>query len=135
MNDLQNGLAGASATQLVGGIITDAQELVKQQLALLRHEVKEDFRKAEEAGSFLVWGLGGALAGSIVLCLMLVHLLSWAVPELPGWVCYGIVGAPTAALGGALFFAGIHKFRSLNPLPDQSVQALKENYQWITQPK
>jgi hypothetical protein len=135
MNDLQNGPGGASATQLVGGIITDAQELVKQQLALLRHEVKEDFRKAKEAGSFLVWGAGSALVASILLCLMLVHLLSWAVPELPLWVCYGIVGAPIAALGGALFFAGAHKVRSFNPLHDQSAQALKENYQWITNPK
>jgi hypothetical protein len=135
MNDLQNGPEGASATQLVGGIITDAQELVKQQLALLRHEVKEDFRKAEEAGSFLVWGLGGALVGSIVLCLMLVHLLSWAAPALPVWVCYGIVGAPIVTLGGALYFAGAHKVRSFNPLHDQSAQALKENYQWITNPK
>lgn len=132
--DLKTG-SEASMTQLVSGIITDTQELIKQQIALLRHEVKEDFRKTKEASFSMVWGVGIALVGTVLLCLMLVHWLSWSGLELPLWACYGIVGAPIAVLGISLFFAGIHKFKSFNPLPDESVQAFKENLQWITNPK
>jgi Putative Actinobacterial Holin-X, holin superfamily III len=129
--DLETGQE-ASVTQLVSGIMSDAQKLTRQQLALLRYEVKEDLHKAREAGFFLAWGLGTALMGALLFCLMLVHLLSWTAPELPLWGCYGIVGGLVAALGSALFFAGIHKVRSFDPPLDQSVQALKENVQWLT---
>jgi len=134
MNDLQNG-SEASATQLVSGIITDAQELIKQQLALLRQEVKDDLRQTKEASFALLGGSLTAFVGGGLLCLMLVHLLSWTAPAWPLWICYGLVGAPIAVLGGALFFAGVVKFKSLNPLPDQSVKALKENVRWIANPK
>lgn len=134
MNDLQTA-PDVSVTQLVSGIIIDAKKLIKQQLALLRHEVKDDLRKAREAGLSLLWGSVIALVGSILLALMVIQLLSWSAPELPLWACYGIVGAPITALGGILYFAGIQKFKSFNPMPDQSVQALKETLQWKTNPK
>jgi hypothetical protein len=134
MNDLQTE-SEVSMTQLVSGIISDAQNLVQQQLALLRHEVKDGLQKTKEAALSMIAGAVIALVGGILLSFMLVELLSWAAPELPVWGCYGIVAAPITALGGALFFAGMQKFKSINPLPDQSVQALKETIQWKTNRK
>jgi len=125
----------ASVTELVGGIINDAQELIKQQFELLKHEVKEDFQKSRDAS--LLMGVGGVvgLVGLIHLTLMLVYLLQWAAPSLPLWACFGICGGLVAIVGGGLLYAGIHKFSTFNPLPDETAQALKENVQWITQPK
>ena len=134
MNVLQSD-SEVSVTQLVSGIITDGQKLIKQHLALLRHELKDDLHKTKEAGLLLIWGSVIALVGGILLSFMLVQLLTWAAPGLPLWVSYGIVGAPITALCGALFFAGIQKFKSVDPLPDHSVQAFKETIQWKTNPK
>src|SRR5262249_56859778 len=89
-----------SVTALVTGMVNDAEELVKQEMALLKHEVKEDIRKTKEAVLSLALGLGITLIGSLLLCLMLPLLLNWAVPDLPLWVCFGIVGAVITALGG-----------------------------------
>lgn len=124
----------ASVTQLVSGIIADGRELVRQHLALFRCEVHENLGKARSAGSFLAWGLLAALAGIILCSLMLVHLLAWAAPGLPLWVCYGLIGAPIAGLGAVLFGVGIRRCKSINPLLDQSVLALKENARWRTNP-
>lgn len=134
MNELQTE-PNVSVTHLVGGIFKDAQKLVEQQLALLRQEVKDDLHKTKEAGLFVICGSVIGLVGGIVLAFMLVELLSWAAPQLPLWACYGIVAAPITAAGCALFCVGIQKFNSFNPLPDQSVQALKETMQWKTNPK
>jgi hypothetical protein len=134
MTDLQTE-SEVSVTQLVSGIITDAEKLIKQQLALLRHEVKVDLQKTKEAALSMIGGSVIALVGGILLSFMLVELLSWAAPGLPVWGCYAIVGAPITVLGGALFFAGMQKVRSINPLPDQSIQAFKETIQWKTNPK
>jgi len=126
----------ASVTELVTGILHDAQDLIKQQFELLKHEVKDDIRKTRDAS--LLIGVGGlvGLVGLIHLTLMLVYLLYWATNEsLPLWACYGICGGLAAIGGGALVYAGMNKFSSFNPLPDQTAQALKENVQWLTKPK
>lgn len=134
-SDLQPG-NGATATELVSGIITDAQDLIKQQMALLRSEVREDFRKTKEAAVLLMGGLVVVHIAAIILSLMLVHLLiATTATTLPPWACYGIVGAGLALLGGGLTMMARSKFNSFNPLPDQSAQAVKENVRWMTNPK
>jgi uncharacterized membrane protein YqjE len=134
-SDLQTG-SGATATELVSGIITDAQDLMKQQLALFRSEVREDVRKTKEAAVLLMGGLAVVQIAAIILSLMLVHLLIATTPNmLPPWACYGIVGGGLALLGGGLTMMARSKFSSFNPLPDQSAQAVKENVRWMTNPK
>ncbi len=133
--DLQNGTEG-SVSGLMTGIFNDAQELMKQQLLLLRHEVKEDVRKTVEGGVALVAGGVTCAVAGLMLCFMVVYLISWATAErVPLWGCYGIVGAVIAVVGGAFLYFGVRKFQSLNPVPEQSLQALKETMQWKTVPK
>jgi len=125
---------GQSVTGLVSGIISDAQELFKQQVALVRAEIKADFRKTVDAAVLLAVGALVLVPAIFLLCNMFVYMLV----ELAGlrvWAGYGIVGGVFAVLGAALVFAGVQRFRSFNPLPDQSVEAIKENVRWMTNPK
>lgn len=133
-NDLHTGTE-PSVTGLVTGIINDAQELLKQQLALFKQEVKDDVRKTKEAALSLSIGIAVLLVGGLLWCWMLVYLLNWAIPSLPLWSCYGIVGLAFVTCGGAFLYMGKKRFESFNPLPDQSVKALKENVRWIMNPK
>jgi len=118
---------------LVGGILNDAQELFKQQIALVRHEVKEDFRKSKEAAVPLGLGLWLAGVGSVLLGITLALIL--AEIGLPLWAGFAVVGAVVFLAGAGLFYVGKQKFQSFNPLPDQSAKALEENLEWITKPK
>jgi hypothetical protein len=134
-NELQTG-SESSVTSLVAGIVNDAQELFKQQLTLFHAEIKEDLKKTKEAALSLAVGAGIAVVGGFMLCFMMVHLMHWAIPaaggpQVPLWVCFATVGGVVTVLGGALVYAGKKKFDSFNPLPDQSVEAMKENMQWI----
>jgi hypothetical protein len=124
-----------SVTTLVSGIVGDAQELMKQQMALFTAEVKEDMRKTVEATASMVIGLTATLVGSIVLCFAVAHLLHWAWPGADIWVWYAVVGGVVTAVGAGLAFAAYQKFRSFNPLPDETAQALKENLEWKTKPR
>lgn len=125
----------ASLTTLVTGILNDAQELFKQQLALIRSEIQEDVRKTKEAVLGLALGLGVILVGSLLVVLALPWLLNWIWPDLPLWAAYAIVGGVLVAIGGAFLYPAIKRLGSFNPLPDQSYQALKENVRWISNPK
>jgi hypothetical protein len=131
----QTAHADQSVTSVVTGIINDAQELMKQQFALFKHEVKEDIRKTKDAT--LALGIGAAVAGLgvILLCFGLVWLLSWVATALPLWVCFAIIGGGLVIIGAILLVAGKKKLDSFNPLPDESAQALRENVQWIMNPK
>ena len=123
-----------SVTSLVSGIVNDAQTLMQQQLALFREEVRTDLRKTRDALTAIAAGAGVATLAMGPLVFMFVALLhepagwSW-------WASAGTVGAVLAVVGGVLIGLGVQRFRSFNPMPDQSVEALKENLQWIKHPK
>lgn len=132
-NDLRTG-SQPSVTSLVTGIAGDLQDLLGQQLAMFRAEFESDLRKTKEAALFLAAGMGVAAVAGIMLCLMLVYLLQWAT-ELPYWACFGIIGVGLGLVGGTMVYVGRKRFESFSPLPDQSVRALKENVQCLTNPK
>jgi uncharacterized membrane protein YqjE len=133
-NDLRTGME-PSLSGLVTGIVHDAQELIKQQLALFRHEIHSDVQKAKEGALSLALGMGVAFLGSLLMCLMLVHLLNWSAPALPLWSCYGIVGIVLLGAATIFYLLGKKKIDETSPLPEQSVEALKENVQWIMKPR
>lgn len=121
-----------SVSGLVTGILTDAQELIKQHLELFRAEVKEDFRKTKQAAIPLVIGLVVMAVGGLLLCFTLVHLLhALTYPKLDLWHCYAIVTGAFLIGGGILFIVGKHQFDSFNPLPDQTLKEI----QWTIKPK
>jgi len=122
-----------SVTTLVTGIVHDAQELIKQQMDLVRTEIREDFRKTKEGALELSIGTGIAEIGGVFLCFTVAYLLEWAAhPYLPLWACFAIVTGIILVVSAGLFAVGKKKFDSFNPLPNQSLQGLKENLQWKT---
>jgi len=126
----------ASLTTLVKGIIDDVQALTKQQFALLKEEVQDDLGKTVQAGTLLGVGVGALFVGTLLLFLTIPLVLEWAFrPNLPLWGAFAIVTGVVLAAGLGLFFAGLKKFRSFNPLPDRTAEALKENVEWLTNPK
>jgi hypothetical protein len=123
--------AHSSLSSLVGGIVTDAQVLVKQELALAKSEVANELHKAKDAAISLGLGIGVAALGCILLVLMVVHLLAWAFPQLPLWGCYGIVGAVLAVAGSVLLMAAKNRASAIHVMPEQTIASMKDNVQWI----
>jgi hypothetical protein len=119
-------------TPLISGIIQDAQTLLKQQLTLFQTEVKQDLRRTRDAAIPLAAGVAVAFVAVILLCFTLVYALVWIWPQLPLVAAYGIVTLTVGLIGGVLLFMGKSKFDSFSPLPDKTVEGLKENIQWKT---
>jgi len=128
-----------SVTALVGGIVNDFQDLIKQQLRLTRQEIVNDIRKGKEAASLLAAGSAVAVLGVFALCLMLAHLVHWlGFPPgaersaIPLWASFGLVGGAFVTAGGFMVMAGKKKLDTVSdPLKD-TAQALKENIEWKT---
>jgi Putative Actinobacterial Holin-X, holin superfamily III len=122
-----------TVTALVTGILNDVQDLLCQQLALFKSEFRADIVKAREAALSITLGMVILALGSVALCFMSAHFLSWAF-EMPVWIGFGIVGAVLVVVGLALYFLGRRKLVALNPIPEQTLQSFKENVQWLKTP-
>jgi hypothetical protein len=61
----------ADVMELINGIIIDVQVLIRQQLALIQHEIKAEIERAVDAGSLVAAGLAIVVMGSGLLCVML----------------------------------------------------------------
>src|SRR5690242_17327203 len=86
---------------LITGIFEDFKMLMRQEVQLLRDEVKLEISKVGRAASG--FGIGAVLTalGGLFLLLMLVHgLHEWTAWPLS--VCYGLIGALLAGIGVTL---------------------------------
>ena len=97
--------AEPSWASMLAGIAEDAKQLLLQEVALTKLEVRYELVKAKSAAIALGIAIGIIAIGSMLLALMLVHGLA-ALTAVPLWGCYGIVGGGFAAIGaGVLLFA------------------------------
>jgi hypothetical protein len=129
--NLQTG-SEPSLTSIVSGIIHDVQELIKQQMDLLKTEVVADIRKTKDATAALALGGAALFLGAALLCLAVVHLLIVFV-SFPPWASYLLVGGVVFVIGGILTVVGWNQFRSVGA--EQTVKGLEENLEWKTKPK
>jgi hypothetical protein len=127
---------------LVRGIVNDLGDLLQQQLKFARAEIRNDMRKTWDVTQLFGVGAVVGLLGLGVLAFTLAHLLHWLTSPagadpatLPLWACFGIVSALILATSAVLIVLGKKKLDSFNPLPDQTVDTMKENLEWITSSK
>jgi len=116
--------------QLVSELVSDAKQLLRQEVALAKHEIQEEIRKTKVAVVSLGAGIAIAALGGLLLIIMLVHLLN-ALTELPLWACYGIVGGICALVGIVLLYMGKKQMARIDMVPQQTVETMRENVRWI----
>jgi uncharacterized membrane protein YqjE len=116
-----------SVGSLVGRLTGDLSKLIRQELDLAKAELREEGKKAGKAAGLLGGaGLAGLLT-AIMLSLTLMYILDTQLP-LP-WAAF-IVTLLWAILGAVLFMMGRKKMAEVNK-PEQTMQSLKEDKQWV----
>ncbi len=109
-------------------------ELTKETTTLVRQEVQlaktEMTQKASEVGKDVGFlGVGGALAYAGLLAIIAGIIL--ALGEIiPLWVSALVVGLVVAAIGGFLAWRGLNALKQVKPVPEQTIQTLKEDKEW-----
>jgi uncharacterized membrane protein YqjE len=123
-----------SVTELVSGIVSDAERLFKQQLEMVRAEFKEDMRRTRNV--VLAFAVGAVLlaVGVVMLIVAGAHLLHEQA-QLPMSASWAIIGGSVVLLGVIAAVIGGRILASYNPLPDKSFNALQENVSWIANPR
>lgn len=127
-------VAELDMSELVGGIATDAGQLVHQQMDLLRAEVKEELGQAGRGAAEVAVGGGLMAAAGLIGGLALVHLLHGST-RLPLWACHGLVAGGIGAAALKLLMAGKNDLADIQLTPPPETTAgLQENLQWLKNP-
>jgi len=122
--------APPSMASLVGGIVQDAQQLIRQELLLARQEVQQEVDKAKAVAVSFGAAVAVSVLGAVLLCFMLVYALHEAA-GLPLWASFAIVGAGFVVIGGILLAVAKNRANAIHLVPRQTVQTMRENVQWL----
>jgi hypothetical protein len=117
--------------ELIGDITGDLSRLFRQEVELAKAEVRDEAKKAGKAGGMLG---GAALAGYLVIVLLSFALVFGLGEVMPlGWAAV-IVAVIWAAVGAVLYSAGRKQLKTVDPMPRQTAETLKEDAQWLRNP-
>lgn len=118
-----------SLADLLGNLMTDAQTLVRKEIELARAELSGEIDKAKQAGIALGAGAAVAAVGALLLVIMVVQvLIAWGLAP---WLAYLIVGGLLTAVGALALMAGLRRAQSVDPLPRETIDTVREDVQWL----
>jgi uncharacterized membrane protein YqjE len=116
-----------SLGQLFSELTSDLSTLMRKEVELAKVETKEEVSRAAKAGGML----GGAAVTGYFAVLFLSFALAWLLDE---WMhtalAFLIVGLVYAVVAAVLAMQGRNRMQSVNPVPQQTVETLKEDVQW-----
>jgi len=122
--------AEKSLGELFGDLSSEFTDLLRAQLELAKVELRSEARKAgQTAGLF-----GGAIVAAYMALVLLSFALAWGLANVmdAGWA-FLIVGAVYAIVAAILFVRGRDRAKELHPIPQQTVDSVKEDVQWARQ--
>ncbi len=116
----------------VGDVVRDlaqgTQTLIMQEIQLAKLELKENAMEASRAAIVLagaaVFGLVGLIMGSITVAALLALVL-------PVWLSALIVTIGLLLVAGGLGLLGRMMLKRAKPVPEQTIQTLKEDQEWL----
>jgi hypothetical protein len=112
-----------SVGEMLGDISRDLSTLLRQELALAKAEVKQEATKAGKG----VGMLGGAGFAGYMVLLFLSFAAWWSLANvLDEGLAALIVGVVWAVAAAVLFVVGRKQLRELNPMPERTVDTLKQ---------
>ncbi len=113
--------------QLMGDMVSEVGTLVRQEIALAKVETREELGKAGKAAGML----GGAAVAGHMAVLFLSFALAWLLNQaMNRALSFAIVGVLYAAGAGAFALGGRNQAKAIDPVPEQTVETLKEDVQW-----
>ncbi len=115
-----------SLSELVSEVTGEIATLFRKEVELARVETSEQVSRAAKAGGML----GAAAVIGFLDLILFSFAAAWALSEIvPEGVAFLIVAVVFAVVAGVLAMAGKKRIANINPVPNQTVQTVKEDVQ------
>lgn len=116
-----------SIGELFSEMTSDVSVLLRKEIELAKVETKEEVQRAGKAAGMLG---GGALAGYLALLFVSFALAFFLAEFMPTALGFLIVGVIYAVVAAVLAKSGQKKMKQVDPVPEQTVETLKEDAEW-----
>ena len=117
-----------SIGELFNELASQSASLVRDEVALAKQEVSE--KVASYKGATILLGLGAVLG--LIATLSLCTALIIAVGERIGmWQSALLIGTVLAVVAGATAFYGLHILKNITIKPEQTIETLEEDKEWL----
>jgi uncharacterized membrane protein YqjE len=117
-----------SLGELVGQVASQSAGLVRDEVALAKREVQEKLKTVRSAASIVIIGAGAALMAAMALCAAVIIALAERVGP---WQSALIVGLILGMIAGVVILFGISRFKQTSLKPEQTIETLEENKEWL----
>jgi uncharacterized membrane protein YqjE len=119
-----------SLGELFSRLTADLSKLVRDEVELAKVEINQTVESARTAG--ISFGAAGFLG--LMAFVMLSFAAAWGLSELvPEGVAFLIVGDAYGLVALALALMGRQRLKAVKPVPEQTVETLKEDVAWAKQ--
>lgn len=124
----QRAAAERSPVEIIKDIVGNVQEIIRSEIRLARLEMTDKAKNASRAAIMIAAGAIFGLYAFGFLLVCIYKLLTYAIWP---WVSALIIGFVLGTLAGGLLYAGRKRMKEVRPAPEQTVQSVKENVQWV----
>lgn len=115
-----------SITSLVRGVLGDARELIREEVALAKAEARVEIGRLTSAVTeFGAAAVAGWFALMFVLCAMALGIA--AAFQWPAWSGFAIVGVLLGIVATVMYVTARAAARRVEPMP-RTVESVKENF-------
>jgi len=120
-----------SLGEIISDISSGLSELFRKEVELAKVEIRTEATKAGKAAGMF----SGAGVAGLLTAIMLSFALAFGLGNVMdmGWASL-IVAVIWAIAAAVLFSVGRTRMKSVNPVPQQTAQTLKEDAQWLKNP-
>jgi uncharacterized membrane protein YqjE len=116
-----------SVADVLQDIVGNIQQIIRAELRLAKVEITEKADLAAGPAKVLTAGTVLALYGFGFLLLALVYALSTLMPP---YLAALLVGAVLIIVSCFFIISGRNNLKQIEPVPEKTVQTVKENMQW-----
>ena len=120
-----------SVSEILQDTLRHLQEIVRAEVRLAKVEIRQEATQAASSGLWVGAGIVAAVSAWLFLLWTAAYALATVVSM---WVATLVVAVAMAGVAGVLIVAGIRRFKRIQPIPERTVETLKEHLEWMKQP-
>jgi hypothetical protein len=120
-----------STGEILQDVMRDVGEVVRGEVRLAKAEMSEKVSSAGKAGGLLG---GAALCGVMGFAALVFAAIAGLTMVVPTWAAACIVGFVLVCIAGVMFAMGRTKLKEVTPVPERTVQTIKDDVEWAKHP-
>lgn len=119
-----------SPVEIMEDVFRDVGKMIRTEIRLARAEVVEEARKVGKASGFFA---GAAVTGFLAAACLTTTIVALFDLVMPLWLAALLTGGILTCVAGAFYAGGRSKLRTVQPVPERTVETMKDNLQWAKQ--